>query len=56
MSQNLLVNGVIYNGVESLNIPTKEGALSTFVDVSKVETWVFTLENDTTVEKQVNVG
>ena len=56
MAKDLLIKGVSYNGVESLSIPTKGGGTASFADVSKVETWVFTLEDDTTVEKQVNVG
>lgn len=56
MAQNLVINGVTYNGVDSISVPTSSGGEATFSDVSKVETWVFTLDNGTTTEKQVNVG
>ena len=56
MAQNLVINGVTYNGVDSISVPTSNGGEATFADVSTVETWVFTMADGTTTEKKVNVG
>lgn len=56
MAQNIVINGVTYNGVSSISVPTSNGGEATFADASTVETWVFTMEDGTTTEKRVNVG
>lgn len=56
MAQNLVINGVTYNGVESLSIPKSGGGNAEYKDASNFETWVFELEDGTTVEKAVNVN
>ena len=56
MAQNLIINGVTYNGVTSLSIPTNNGKTATFLDSSNFETWTFELENGATVQKVVNVS
>ena len=45
MAQNLVINGVTYNGVESLSIPTSGGGNAEYKDASKFETWVFEMLN-----------
>lgn len=85
MAQNLVINGITYNGVESLSIAKSGGGVANFTDLSGdtvtpetlangvtahdksgtkitgtmpipvLETWVFELEDGTTVEKGVNV-
>lgn len=37
MAKDLLINGVSYNGVESLSIPTKGGDTASFVDVDELD-------------------
>lgn len=56
MAQNLVINGVTYNGVSSISIPTNSGGNAEYVDATNFETWVFELEDGTTVEKAVNVN
>jgi hypothetical protein len=56
MGQNLVINGVTYNGVESLTIPKKGGGNAEFCDATNFETWVFEMEDGTTIEKAVNVN
>lgn len=56
MAQNLVINGITYNGVESLSIVTSGGGKAQFLDATNFETWVFELEDGTTVEKAVNVN
>lgn len=56
MAQNLVINGVTYNGVESLAIPKSGGGNAAFVDATNYETWVFEMEDGTTIEKAVNVN
>lgn len=33
--KNLLIGGVVYEGVESIKLPTKEGGMATYVDYDK---------------------
>lgn len=56
MAQNLVINGITYNGVDSLTIPKSSGGQAEYKDASNFETWVCEMENGTTVEKAVNVG
>ena len=56
MAQNLVINGITYNGVDSLTIPKSGGGQAEFVDASNFETWVFEMDDGTTIEKAVNVN
>lgn len=56
MAQNLVINGVTYNGVESLSIPKSGGGKAEYKDATMFETWVFEMEDGTSVEKEVNVS
>lgn len=56
MGQNLVINGVTYNGVESLTIPKSGGGNAEYCDATNFETWVFEMEDGTTIEKAVNVN
>lgn len=56
MAQNLVINGVTYNGTDSLTIPKSDGGNAQFLDATNYETWTFEMEDGTTVEKAVNVS
>ena len=56
MAQNLVINGVTYNGVGSLSIPKSGGGNAQYNDASNYETWICELEDGSTVEKKVNVS
>ena len=56
MAQNLVINGVTYNSVGSISIPTSNGGNAEYVDATNFETWAFELEDGTTVEKAVNIN
>lgn len=55
MAQNLVINGITYNGVDSLTIPNSSGGDVEYKDASNYETWVLEFEDGATVEKAVNV-
>ena len=55
MAKNLVINGITYNGVGSLSIPTSNGGSAEYKDASNFENWVFEMESGTTVEKAVFV-
>lgn len=56
MAQNLVINGITYNGVGSLSIPKSGGGNAQYNDASNYETWICELEDGSTVEKKVNVS
>lgn len=56
MAQNLVINGVTYNGVDSLTIPKSGGGNAEYIDASNYETWVLELEDGATVEKVVHIN
>ena len=50
MAQNIVVNGVVYNGVNSISVPTSNGAIANFSDLSQDAIWLTTFEDGTVVE------
>ena len=56
MAQNLVINGISYNGVDSLSIPTSAGGKAEYVDGANYETWTFEMKDGSTVQKKVNVN
>jgi hypothetical protein len=56
MAQNVVINGVTYNGVDSITIPTSNGGKAEYKDATAFETWVCEMENGAIVEKVVYIG
>lgn len=54
MAENLVINGVTYPAVESIEVENTDGDTVEYKSVV-TETWQFTMEDGSVIEKEVNI-